>query len=195
MRHKIFPVFMAAWICVIAIPLCFGDVYPAELDTNLLADVDEVSYMIWNKGTVDVSELLLGKKEQYTELEEAVGKGVRKSFSRYPWVKIISSTQRSKSKTKYSPTHLDILFILSAREDYFDNKPVKVASLSVRFTRILPAGKAEQVRVTSEKVYPFIVPNEREKFLDATEQGVTFLSNYVSNWMCQANMERMKDCK
>lgn len=102
-------------------------------------------------------------------------------FSSQPSVSIYPHNEAPPDLNKRN--YILLTFVLSARDDTIDGKPVKVADLSVAFTRI--GSDRSSIKLGPLPVaYPFIVPDSKDELGKRIAEAVRFLISPLPYYFC-----------
>lgn len=85
---------------------------------------------------------------------------------------------------KVKKSSIELVFILSAREETVNGGPVKTAALSVQFLRSMFYNEPRGISPDAV-TYPFSVPESKDELKIKIQDGVRYLTSYVPSYFCK----------
>jgi len=169
----------------------FADTYmEGPIDTTHLKGIDTIVVSIEPGPLAELTTTHFSLKD--TRPVEVATQTVKAVFAQQSWLSVQSIYDHPPSVDIQTPNVLAMAFTISAQPDTIGSfgplrTKVAVASLSMRLTYSLPDHTFGNVGISRLVSYPFVVPEDHEKFLAKISEGVRFLTSYLPSYLYCAN--------
>ena len=110
---------------------------------------------------------------------------VKDIFSKQPWISV--KMVRDVPVQEWSkPNILYLNYAVSARQETFDGKTVKVGSLELQLLKFDASGPKSAIPVLPA-TYPFLIPDTGKEFNRKRAEGIHYMTDYLPGYLACVN--------